>query len=135
LTSLKKKLMKISAKAVSHRHYVKFQMAEVAVPWVLFAEILSLIGRLRAPPGVGMRKPGQGSERPTGELRPEESAGARGAFALSSTLNHCQSARNSRYRRPFGRGVRGIQVTFGGAARRLVGGLQPMISRSDARLQ
>jgi hypothetical protein len=30
--------------------YVTFQMAEVAVPRQMFAEILSLIARLRAPP-------------------------------------------------------------------------------------
>ena len=50
LTSLREKLIKIGAKVVSHGRYVTFQMAEVAVPRRLFAEILSLIGRLRAPP-------------------------------------------------------------------------------------
>jgi hypothetical protein len=35
---------------VSHRRYVTFQMAEVAMPRQMFAEILSLIARLRAPP-------------------------------------------------------------------------------------
>ena len=42
--------VKIGAKVVSHGRYVWFQMAEVAVPRQMFAEILSLIGRLRAPP-------------------------------------------------------------------------------------
>ena len=50
LTSLREKLIKIGAKVVSHGRYVWFQMAEVAVPRQMFAEILSLIGRLRAPP-------------------------------------------------------------------------------------
>jgi hypothetical protein len=50
LTSLREKLIKIGAKVVSHGRYVTFQMAEVAVPRQMFAEILSLIGRLRAPP-------------------------------------------------------------------------------------
>ena len=50
LTSLREKLIKIGAKVVSHGRYVGFQMAEVAVPRQMFAEILSLIGRLRAPP-------------------------------------------------------------------------------------
>jgi len=36
----------MSAKVVSHRRYVTFQMAEVAVPRQMFAEILSLIARL-----------------------------------------------------------------------------------------
>ena len=50
LTSLREKLIKIGAKVVSHGRYVTFQLAEVAVPRQLFAEILSLITRLRAPP-------------------------------------------------------------------------------------
>jgi hypothetical protein len=50
LTSLREKLIKIGAKVVSHGRYVTFQMAEVAVPRRLFADILSLIARLRAPP-------------------------------------------------------------------------------------
>ena len=50
LTSLREKLIKIGAKVVSHSRYVTFQLAEVAVPRRLFAKILSLIARLRAPP-------------------------------------------------------------------------------------
>jgi len=50
LTSLKEKLIKIGAKVVSHGRYVAFQMAEVAVPRMLFAEILRLIAELRPPP-------------------------------------------------------------------------------------
>jgi class 3 adenylate cyclase len=50
LTSLREKLIKIGAKVVSHGRYVTFQMAEVAVSRQVFAEILSLIARLRAPP-------------------------------------------------------------------------------------
>jgi Transposase DDE domain group 1 len=50
LTSLREKLIKIGAKVVSHGRYVTFQMAEIAVPRRLFADILSLIARLRAPP-------------------------------------------------------------------------------------
>src|SRR5271166_1713819 len=49
LTSLKEKLIKIGAKVVSHGRYVAFQMAEVAVPKVLFAEVLRL-AELRPPP-------------------------------------------------------------------------------------
>jgi hypothetical protein len=48
MTSLREKLIKIGAKVVSHGRYVTFQLAEVAVPRRLFAEILSLIARLRA---------------------------------------------------------------------------------------
>ena len=50
LTSLREKLIKIGAKVVSHGRYVTFQLAEVAVPRQMFADILSLIARLRAPP-------------------------------------------------------------------------------------
>ena len=50
LTSLKEKLIKIGAKLVSHGRYVAFQMAEVTITRMLFAEILQLIGELRPPP-------------------------------------------------------------------------------------
>jgi len=50
LTSLREKLVKIGAKVVSHGRYVTFQPAEVAVSRQMFADILSLIARLRAPP-------------------------------------------------------------------------------------
>ena len=47
LTSLKEKLIKISARIVTHGRYVTFQMAEVAVPMGLFAEILRLIAEMQ----------------------------------------------------------------------------------------
>jgi hypothetical protein len=50
LTSLKEKLIKIGAKVVSHGRYVAFQLAEVAIPRNLFADILWLIAGLRPPP-------------------------------------------------------------------------------------
>jgi hypothetical protein len=50
LTSLREKLIKIGAKVVSHGRYVTFQLVEVAVSRQIFAEILTLIARLRAPP-------------------------------------------------------------------------------------
>ena len=50
LTSLREKLIKIGAKLVSHGRYVAFQLAEVAVSRQMFAGILMLIHRLRAPP-------------------------------------------------------------------------------------
>ena len=40
LTTLREKLIKIGARVVSHGRYVTFQMAEVAVPRRLFAEVL-----------------------------------------------------------------------------------------------
>jgi len=50
LTSLREKLIKIGARLVSHGRNVAFQMAEVAVPRMLFAEILRLIAGLRPQP-------------------------------------------------------------------------------------
>jgi len=49
-TTLKKKLIEIGAKVVNHARYVAFQMAEVAIPKTLFAEILQMIAELRLPP-------------------------------------------------------------------------------------
>jgi hypothetical protein len=43
-------LIKIGAKVVRHGRYIAFQMAEVAVPRDLFADILRLIAELRSPP-------------------------------------------------------------------------------------
>jgi hypothetical protein len=50
LPSLRVKLIKIGGKVVSRGRYVTFQMAEVAVPRQMFADILSLVAGLRAPP-------------------------------------------------------------------------------------
>jgi hypothetical protein len=47
---MREKLIKIGAKVVSHGRYVTFQMAEMAVSQQMFADILSLIAWLRAPP-------------------------------------------------------------------------------------
>jgi Transposase DDE domain group 1 len=47
LTTLREKLVKIGARIVRHGRYVTFQMAEVAIPRDLFADILSRINRLR----------------------------------------------------------------------------------------
>ncbi len=43
LTTLREKLVKIGAKVVRHGRYVTFQMAEVAIPRALFADILRTI--------------------------------------------------------------------------------------------
>ena len=50
LTSLREKLIKIGAKITSHRRYVTFQMAEIAIPRNLFADTLRLIAELHPPP-------------------------------------------------------------------------------------
>jgi hypothetical protein len=50
LTTLREKLVKIGARIVRHGRYVVFQLAEVAVPRMLFAAILSRIDHLRGPP-------------------------------------------------------------------------------------
>lgn len=50
LTSLREKLIKIGAKVVRHGRYVAFQMAEVAIPRQVFADILQLVAALRSLP-------------------------------------------------------------------------------------
>ena len=57
LTTLREKLVKIGARIVRHGRYIVFQLAEVAVPRALFAEILRRIdlnrnAQLPSPPGV-----------------------------------------------------------------------------------
>ena len=47
MTTLREKLVKIGAKVVRHGRFVTFQLAEVAIPRTLFAEILHLIDGLR----------------------------------------------------------------------------------------
>ena len=51
LTTLREKLVKIGAKVARDGRYVTFQLAEVAVPRDLFADILDRIDRLRPRPG------------------------------------------------------------------------------------
>jgi hypothetical protein len=53
LTTLREKLIKIGAKVVAHAKYVTFQLAEVAVPRQLFAQILERIARLCPTCGSG----------------------------------------------------------------------------------
>jgi hypothetical protein len=50
LTTLREKLVKIGARIVRHGRYLVFQLADVAVPRALFAEILGRIDRLRPRP-------------------------------------------------------------------------------------
>ena len=50
LTTLREKLIKIGAKVVRHGRYITFQLAEVAIPRALLAEILRLIDGLRPAP-------------------------------------------------------------------------------------
>jgi hypothetical protein len=50
LTTLRERLVKIGARIVRHGRSVVFQLAEVAVPRALFAEVLCRIDRLRGPP-------------------------------------------------------------------------------------
>jgi hypothetical protein len=50
LTTLRDRLVKIGGKIVRHGRYVTFQMAEVAIPRDMFADILRRIDRLRPKP-------------------------------------------------------------------------------------
>ena len=50
MTTMREKLIKIGAKVTRHGRYVTFQLAEIAIPRRLFAEILRLIDGLRPKP-------------------------------------------------------------------------------------
>ncbi len=50
LITLREKLIKIGAKVARHGCYITFQLAEVAIPRSLFANILRLIDGLRPAP-------------------------------------------------------------------------------------
>ncbi len=50
MTTPREKLIQIGAKVVTHGRYVTFQLAEVAIPRSLFANILRLIDGLRPAP-------------------------------------------------------------------------------------
>ncbi len=50
LNTLREKLIKIGAKVVRHGRYITFQLAELAISRLLFAEILRLIDGLRPAP-------------------------------------------------------------------------------------
>ena len=50
MTTMREKLVKIGAKVVRHGRYVTFQLAEIAIPRRLFANILRLIDGLRPAP-------------------------------------------------------------------------------------
>jgi hypothetical protein len=52
LMTLKERLIEIGAKVVSHGLSLAFQMAEVAIPRILFANILRLVSELWPPPAV-----------------------------------------------------------------------------------
>ena len=47
MTTMREKLIKIGAKVVRHGRYVTFQLAEIAIPRRMLAEILRLIDGLR----------------------------------------------------------------------------------------
>ncbi len=74
--SVKEKLIKIGAKVVSHGRYIAFQMAEIAIPRNLFADILRLIAELRPPPvmSTALWVPlSRVRSRTTGDLRLDDS--------------------------------------------------------------
>ncbi len=82
LTTMRKKLIKIGAKVVYHAKYVRYQLAEVAVPRRLFAAILERIQRLRTVPCMAF------SRRPDKPLRT-----ASGVMAQGDALRRLQETR------------------------------------------
>ncbi len=63
---MRKKLVKIGAKVGRHGRYVKFQLAEVAVPRNLFREIPRQIDELRRRPAPAQAERINGQEKATG---------------------------------------------------------------------
>ena len=55
LTTLREKLIKIGTKVARHGRSVTFQLAEIAIPRRLFAEIVRLIDGLRPKPAPTCR--------------------------------------------------------------------------------
>ena len=58
MTSLRKKLIKIGAKVVSHGCYIIFQMAQIAMSRQMFGAILSVIARFAGAPRTSGSGPG-----------------------------------------------------------------------------
>ncbi len=69
LTTLREKLIKIGAKVVRHGRYITFQLAEVAIPRSLFANILRLIDYLRPRPASAYAEEIDREVETTGEVR------------------------------------------------------------------
>jgi hypothetical protein len=88
LTSLREKLIKIGAKVVSHGRYVTFQMAEVAVPRQMFADILSLIAQLPGATGAVVTSAGPSALSNEGRAMPwyEQSGGFQGSASVTRRL-------------------------------------------------
>ena len=72
LTTLREKLVEVGARIVRHGRYVVFQLAEVAVPRALFADILRRIDDLRlwSPPLPARGSRARNNGNATGEVRP-----------------------------------------------------------------
>ncbi len=79
LTTLREKLIKIGAKVIRHGRYVIFQMAEVAIPRDLFADIMRRIDRLRPTPTPALPTGYRSSTETIGSVRLE--CGRRVRFA------------------------------------------------------
>jgi hypothetical protein len=56
-------LIKVGAKVVSYGRYAAFQMAEVAIPGNLFADILRMVAEFRPPAGCHRRPSGRPSRQ------------------------------------------------------------------------
>lgn len=50
LTSIQSRLIKIEARVVRHARKITFQLEEVAVPRIIFGQILAAIRALKPPP-------------------------------------------------------------------------------------
>ncbi len=83
LRSIQVKLIKIGAKVVHHARQIIFQMAEVAIPKQLFAQILA---RIRALAPTGGSQPAVGGEGLVVLLMPRRDCGCYASGSLQSCL-------------------------------------------------
>jgi hypothetical protein len=104
LTSLREKLIKIGAKVVSHGRYVTFQMAEVAIPRDIFAQLLQRITDLRSPPAPAPTSDTLRSSwrcLTTGNLRPNErKAGLLGTWWVENRIHNRERPRAKAHASP-----------------------------------
>ena len=93
MIALREKLIKIGAEVMTHSRCVIFQMAEVAVPYALFAAILEWIRWFGVRPPL-MRRMGVS---PLGERHGDPSQGLVGATAGERLPQHSEQRKRVRF--------------------------------------
>ncbi len=88
LITLREKPVKIGAKGVRHGRYVTFQLAEVAIPRALFADILRLIDGLQPSPAPAQAEGIDGEVKSAGEVRLDDGKDGKMAFRARPTYQN-----------------------------------------------